>query len=148
MQEGRPIAYISDKLSGALLNYSTYNKKLYTLVRSLEIWQHYLLLKKFMIHIDHESFKHLKEQINFNRRHGKWVEFTETFPYVIKYKKGKDNIVADVLSQYALLSTLSSKFLVFEHRKRCTPMIKISPLFTNLVSIIHSRTIAEVLGSY
>jgi hypothetical protein len=42
LQEGKPIAYFSEKLSGSSLNYSTYNKELYALVRVLEIWQHYL----------------------------------------------------------------------------------------------------------
>ncbi|KAL2228770.1 UNVERIFIED_CONTAM: hypothetical protein Sindi_1856700, partial [Sesamum indicum] len=31
MQGGRPVAYFSEKLSGPTLNYSTYDKKLYTL---------------------------------------------------------------------------------------------------------------------
>ncbi|PKI60662.1 hypothetical protein CRG98_018909 [Punica granatum] len=35
MQEGRPIAYFSEKLSGAALNYPTYDKELYALVRAL-----------------------------------------------------------------------------------------------------------------
>jgi len=60
MQERRPIAYFSDKLSGPTLNYSVYDIKLYALVRSLETWQHYLLPKEFVIHSDHESLKHLK----------------------------------------------------------------------------------------
>jgi hypothetical protein len=34
MQEGRPIAYFSEKLSGPTLNYSIYDKELYALVRS------------------------------------------------------------------------------------------------------------------
>ena len=38
MQEGRPIAYFSEKLSGAVLNYPTYDKELYVLVRALETW--------------------------------------------------------------------------------------------------------------
>jgi hypothetical protein len=42
IQEGRPIAYFSEKLSGAALNYPTYDKELYALVRALETWQHYL----------------------------------------------------------------------------------------------------------
>ena len=46
MQEGRPIAYFSEKLSGAALNYPTYDKELYTLVRALETWQHYLWPKE------------------------------------------------------------------------------------------------------
>jgi len=36
MQDQRPIAYCSEKLSGVTLNYSTYEKKLYALVRALE----------------------------------------------------------------------------------------------------------------
>ena len=38
----------------------------------------------------------------------------KTFPYVIKYKKGKENIVVDALSRrYVLLNTLESKLLGF-----------------------------------
>ena len=55
MQEGKPVAYFSEKLSGPVLNYSTYDKELYALVRSLETWQHYLWPKEFIIHSDHES---------------------------------------------------------------------------------------------
>ena len=58
MQEGCSIAYFSKKLSGAALNYPTYDKEMY----ALETWQHYLLLKEFVIHTDHESLKHLKGQ--------------------------------------------------------------------------------------
>ncbi|KAK1617123.1 hypothetical protein QYE76_022640 [Lolium multiflorum] len=36
MQEGRPIAYFSEKLSGAKLNYPIYDKELYALIRFLE----------------------------------------------------------------------------------------------------------------
>jgi hypothetical protein len=37
LQEGKLIAYFSEKLSGHSLNYSTYDKELYALVRVLEI---------------------------------------------------------------------------------------------------------------
>ena len=33
------------------------------------------------------------------------MEFIESFPYVVKYKKGKDNIVADALSRKMILLT-------------------------------------------
>ncbi|KAL3598364.1 hypothetical protein D5086_006282 [Populus alba] len=92
MQDKRPIAYFSEKLNGVALNYPTYNKELYVL--------------------------HLKGQGKLSRRYAKWVEFIETFPYVIKYKQGKENIVADALSRrYVLLSTLDARFLRFEHTK-------------------------------
>jgi hypothetical protein len=38
MQDRWPIAYFSEKLNGAALNYSTYGKELYALVRTLETW--------------------------------------------------------------------------------------------------------------
>jgi hypothetical protein len=118
MQEKPPIAYFSEKLNGAVLNYQTYDNELYALVRALETWQHYLWPKEFVIHTDHEFLKHLKGQGKLNRRHTKWVEFIKTFPYVIKYKQDKENIVASVLSRrYALISTLNAKLLGFEYVK-------------------------------
>ena len=97
MQEGKPVVYFSKKLHGPVLNYSTYDKKLYALLHFLETWRHYLWLKEFVIHSDHESLQYLCSQNNLNRRHTKWVEFIESFPYIIKHKKGKDNIIADAL---------------------------------------------------
>lgn len=118
LQEGHPIAYFSEKLKGAALNFSTYDKELYALVRALQTWQHYLLPKEFVIHSDHESLKYLKGQGKLNKRHAKWVEFLEQFPYVIKHKKGKANVVADALSRrYVLLSTLETKVFGLEHIK-------------------------------
>ena len=61
-QEGRPIAFFNEKLSGASLNYPTYDKELYSIVPALETWQHYLYSKEFIIHTDHESLKYLKGQ--------------------------------------------------------------------------------------
>jgi hypothetical protein len=76
------------------------------------LWQ-----KEFVIHSDHESLKRLKGQGKLNRRHAKWVEFIETFPDVIKYKQGKENIVADALSRrYVLLHTMN-RLLGFEYVK-------------------------------
>ncbi|RDY08909.1 hypothetical protein CR513_06803, partial [Mucuna pruriens] len=68
-----PIAYFSEKLSRAGLNYSTYDMKLYALF--------------------------LKSQGRLQKRHVKWLEFIEMFPYVVKYKKGKGNAMVNVLSR-------------------------------------------------
>ncbi|MBK5645653.1 Ty3/Gypsy family RNase HI domain-containing protein, partial [Salmonella enterica subsp. enterica serovar Typhi] len=88
MQEKKPIAFFSEKLKGAALNYPTYDKELFAVVRAFETWSHYLMSKEFVVHSDHESLKHLKGQNKLNRRHAKWVNFIESFPYIIKYKKG------------------------------------------------------------
>ncbi|KAK1608473.1 hypothetical protein QYE76_032146 [Lolium multiflorum] len=51
------------------------------------------------------ALKYLKAQSTLHRRLAKWVEFIESFPYIIKHKKGKDNIVADALSRNTMLLT-------------------------------------------
>jgi hypothetical protein len=112
MRDRWPIAFFSEKLSGASLKYPTYDKELYALVRALETWQHYLWPREFVIHTDHESLKHLKGQGKLNQRHDRWLEYIETFSYVIRYKQGKENIVADALSwRYVLLTSMSAKLL-------------------------------------
>lgn len=40
-QKKIPVVYFSEKLSGATLNYPTYDKELYAFVRALETWQNY-----------------------------------------------------------------------------------------------------------
>jgi hypothetical protein len=115
LQEGKPIAYFRKKLSGPLLNYSTYDKELYALVHVLETWQHYLWPKEFVIHSEHESLKHIRGQAKLNKRQAKWVEFIETFPYIIKHKKGKENVIANALSRgYTMLSQLDHTFFSLE----------------------------------
>jgi hypothetical protein len=48
LQERKPVAYFSEKLSAPVLNYSTYENELCALVRCLESWQHYLWPKEFV----------------------------------------------------------------------------------------------------
>jgi len=73
LQGGHPIAYFSEKLHGATLNYPTYDKELYALVRALQTWERYLVSKEFLIHSDHELLKYIRGQCQLNKRHAKWV---------------------------------------------------------------------------
>jgi hypothetical protein len=64
IQGGKLVAFFNEKLNGPTLNYSTYDKEIYALVRVLQTWQHYLWSKEFVIHLDHESLKYLKGQMS------------------------------------------------------------------------------------
>jgi hypothetical protein len=91
---------------------------LYALVHVLETWQHYLWPKEFVIHSDHESLKHIRSQAKPIKRHGKWVEFIETFLNITKHKKGKENVITDALSRrYTMLSQLDHNFFGLESIK-------------------------------
>jgi hypothetical protein len=68
-----------------------------------------------MVQSDWDS---ILNQTKLNKRHAKWVEFIETFPYIIKRKKGKDNVIADALSRrYTMLSQLDHKISGLESLK-------------------------------
>jgi hypothetical protein len=55
--------------------------------------------------------KHIRGQAKLNKCHAKWAEFIETFLYIIKHKKGKDNAIANALSRcYTMLSQLDHFF--------------------------------------
>ncbi|RDX61337.1 hypothetical protein CR513_60444, partial [Mucuna pruriens] len=83
-----------------------------TLVKALQTWQRYLLPKEFVIHSDHEALKHLRRQGKLNKSHAKWVEFLEQFPYVIRHKQGKLNVMVVALSRrHALIAMLETKML-------------------------------------
>jgi hypothetical protein len=59
--------------------------------------------------------KYLKGQSNLNKHHAKWIEFIKSFPYIIKHKKGKDNVIDDALSRrYTMLSQLNHKIFGLE----------------------------------
>jgi hypothetical protein len=62
--------------------------------------------------------KHIRGQEKLNKCHAKWVEFIETFPYIIKHKKGKENVIADALCRrYTMLSQLDHNFFGLESIK-------------------------------
>ena len=63
----------------------------------------------------HEALKFIQGQHKLNPHHVKWVEYLQTFNFVIHYKVGQLNKGADALSRrYLLLSVLESKVLRFE----------------------------------
>jgi hypothetical protein len=54
--------------------------------------------------------KYIRGQVKLNKHHTKWVEFIETFSYIIKHNKGKYNVIADALSRrYTMFSQLDHK---------------------------------------
>jgi hypothetical protein len=100
MQHINPICYHPETFTTIIINYPTYDKKLYALVQSVKKWKHYLIGKETIIHTDHQPLQYLQSQTKLQQsRHFKWMGFLQQFHLVIRYKKGIHNKVADMLSR-------------------------------------------------
>jgi hypothetical protein len=99
MQEGRPLAFTNKQLSNRNLGKSIYEKEMLDILHAVDIWNTYLLGKRFQIKIDHQSLKHFLEQRLSSPEQQKWVTNLFGYDYEIIYKKGKENVVADVVSR-------------------------------------------------
>ena len=107
-QSSKPVAFFSEKLSGARSRYSTYDIEFYTVVQAMKHWRHYLFHREFVLYTDHEALKHLHSQDKISARHAAWSAYLQQFTFVLKHKAGTSNRVADALSRQSnLLSTMS-----------------------------------------
>jgi hypothetical protein len=99
MQKGRPLAFTSKQLSERNIGKSIYEKEMLAILHVMDLWHPYLLGKRFQIKTDHQSLKYFLEQCISSPKQQKWVTKLFVYDYEIIYKKGKDNVVADALSQ-------------------------------------------------
>ena len=58
-----------------------------------------MINRRFQIKTDHKSLKYFLEQNISSPEQQKWVTKLLGFDYEITYKKGKENVLADALSQ-------------------------------------------------
>jgi hypothetical protein len=99
MQEGRPIAFFSQALKGRALLLLTYEKELLSLVSAVQKWRPYLLGQPFTVKTDQQSLKFLLEQKIATISQQRWISKLIGYDFIIEYKKGQENCVADALSR-------------------------------------------------
>ena len=99
MQDQRPVAFHSQLLKGKALHLSTYEKELLALVTVVHKWRPYLLGRPFVIKTDQQSLKYILEQRVATLAQQKWLAKLLSYLFVVEYKKGCENRVADALSR-------------------------------------------------
>jgi len=77
---------------------STY-EELIDLVSAVKKWRPYLLGNPFTIKTNHQSFKFMLEQKIGTPMQQRWVSKLLGYDFLVEYKKGQDNKVADALSR-------------------------------------------------
>ena len=101
MQDGRPVAFESRKLSSAEINYPMHEKEQLAVVHALRKWRIYLhsTAEPFTVYTDHESLKYLETKSTLSPRQIRWSEKLAEYNYEIRYRKGFLNVVPDALSR-------------------------------------------------
>lgn len=108
MQEEHPIAFESRKLNDTERRHTVKEKKMTAVVHSLRTWRHYLLGSKFTVKTDNVATSYFLKQKKLTPKQIMWQDFLAEFDYVMEYKLGKANEVADALSRKAKLATITS----------------------------------------
>lgn len=116
IQEGHVIAYESRKLKTHENNYATYDLELAAVIHVLRMWCHYLIRRRFLLMSGNISLKYLFDQHNLNAKQARWLAFLSEYDFEIKHIKGKENKVADALSQNAIMNAVSSYKTDLEER--------------------------------
>jgi hypothetical protein len=93
------LAFTRKQLSERNLGKPIYEKEMLAILHAVDLWHPYLLGKCFQIKTDHQSLKYFLEQRISSPEQQKWVPKLFGYDYEIIYKKAKDNVVADALSQ-------------------------------------------------
>jgi len=100
-----PVAFFSRALSGSERNYSVYELEMYAVVRAVEHFRIYLLGAPFHLRTDHAALVNLlKRDLPPTTRVQKWILRLSEYVFTIEYQRGKENIIADVLSRLPFAS--------------------------------------------
>ncbi|KAK3041025.1 hypothetical protein RJ639_026737 [Escallonia herrerae] len=107
MQECHPVAYESRKLNEAERRYTTHEKELLAVVHCLRVWKHYLLGSSFIVRTDNTAVSHFLSQSKLSLKQARWQELLAEFNFMLEYRAGSTNSVADALSRKAELDQVA-----------------------------------------
>ncbi|KAF1316222.1 reverse transcriptase, partial [Globisporangium splendens] len=96
----RVVSYQSRQLRPAERNYPVHDKELLAMKYSLVKFRVYLLgEERFAIYTDHASLRTAVKTPHLSQRMARWFSFFAEYNFVVHYKPGKTNTLADALSR-------------------------------------------------
>ena len=97
--ETRPVAYFSRKLLPRERSYPITELEALAIVDAIEHFAVYLAASKFTVVTDHRALTYFNKMNNRSIRLTRWSHTLQPYDCVFKYRKGKENQVADYLSR-------------------------------------------------
>ena len=96
MQEGRPLAFYSRKMSDAQRGYTTGERELLSVVETIKEFKNILLGQKLIVHTDHKNILYANLASD---RIARWRLLLEEYGPEFVHVAGQDNVFADALSR-------------------------------------------------
>ena len=59
--------------------------------------------KEFVLYSNNHALQYIMQQPKLNQKHAKWVEFLQSFTFMLKHISGQSNRVVDALSRRSLI---------------------------------------------
>ena len=97
--ELKPIEYFSKNYTTTKSKYSTTEKEMLAVVMTVENFHLYLYGRKFTIYTDHLPLTWIWTKKNPHPRIERWMMRMALYEFIVKYKPGKENLLADFLSR-------------------------------------------------
>ena len=97
-QGAGPIAFFSKSIAPRHAKLAAYERELIGLVQAVRHWRPYLWGHRFVIRTDHRRLRFLLDQRLTTIPQHQWASKLLGFDFVVEYKSGVLNVVADALS--------------------------------------------------
>ena len=100
-QLGNTISYFikCKNITLAELNYTVIEKEFLVVIYAINKFRHYITGYQVFLYTDHSSIGYLANKPITNGRMTRWLLLLQEFDITIKDRPGKENLVADFLSQ-------------------------------------------------
>jgi hypothetical protein len=99
VQEGRPVAFESKKLSETERRWPTHEKEMWVVIHCLKTWGYYVGSKDVVVWINNVTLKYFAIQPKLSSKQVRWQDTLALFNVDIRHKPRKENIMPDALSQ-------------------------------------------------
>jgi len=99
MQEGKPVAFESKKLSETERRWSTHEKEMWAVIHCFKTWGHYIGSKDVVVWTDNVTLRYFATQPKLSSKQVRWQDILALFNVNIRHKPRKENVVPDALSR-------------------------------------------------
>jgi hypothetical protein len=98
VQDGRPMAFESKKLSEIEWRWPTHEKEMWAIIHCLKTWGHYIGSKDAVVWTDNVTLKYFATQPKLSSKQVRWQNTFTLFNVDIWHKPGNENMVPNELN--------------------------------------------------